>query len=163
MKFLDFCDANRILVAVYPPHSTHALQPLDICLFAPLAAAYNRELTSYINESQGLTAITKWDFFRLFDRAWPTAFTSQNILSGFEKCGLHSFNPERVLQRFRTRNEDRRSSSESSGSALNPEDWRRIQRILRELVDNIHEQKAAKLSYTIHQLSVENSFTQIRG
>jgi hypothetical protein len=69
-------------------------------LFAPLAAAYSQELTAYMNESQGLTAITKRDFFRLFNKAWPTAFTPKNILAGFEKCGLHPFNPERVLQRF---------------------------------------------------------------
>src|SRR4051794_6719378 len=37
MKFLDYCDFHRILVAVYPPRSTHRLQPLDVSLFAPFA------------------------------------------------------------------------------------------------------------------------------
>jgi hypothetical protein len=59
MKFLGFCDVNRILVAVYPPHSTHTLQPLDVCLFGSLGTAYNRELTVYMNKLQGLTVITK--------------------------------------------------------------------------------------------------------
>jgi len=36
IQFLDWCQANKILVAVYPPHSTHRLQPLDVSLFAPL-------------------------------------------------------------------------------------------------------------------------------
>jgi hypothetical protein len=26
--FIGFCDTNRILLAIFPPHSTHRLQPL---------------------------------------------------------------------------------------------------------------------------------------
>jgi hypothetical protein len=29
MGFISFCDCNKIMLAVYPPHSTHTLQPLD--------------------------------------------------------------------------------------------------------------------------------------
>jgi hypothetical protein len=38
--FIDFCDANRILLAIFPPHSTHSLQPLDVVLFSPLSQYY---------------------------------------------------------------------------------------------------------------------------
>ena len=36
MRFLNWCEKNKVLVAVYPPHSTHRLQPLDLALFSPL-------------------------------------------------------------------------------------------------------------------------------
>ena len=36
-RFITWCDQNKVLVAVYPPHSTHRLQPLDVSLFSPLA------------------------------------------------------------------------------------------------------------------------------
>lgn len=36
--FLDYCDKNRILVMIFPPHSTHRLQPLDVVCFSPLSA-----------------------------------------------------------------------------------------------------------------------------
>lgn len=39
--FLDWCLEHRILVAVYPPHLTHQLQPLDVSLFNPLANYYS--------------------------------------------------------------------------------------------------------------------------
>jgi uncharacterized protein YndB with AHSA1/START domain len=78
MRVLDFCDANRILLAVFPPHSTHALQPLDVSLFGSLANAYSQQLTFFINEAQGLTSITKRDFFTLFDKAWRTTFIPQS-------------------------------------------------------------------------------------
>ena len=35
MDFIDYCDQNKILLAVYPPHSTHTLQPLNVALFKP--------------------------------------------------------------------------------------------------------------------------------
>jgi hypothetical protein len=31
--FIDYCDGNRILLAIFPPHATHSLQPLDVVLF----------------------------------------------------------------------------------------------------------------------------------
>lgn len=30
--FIDYCDHNKILLAIFPPHATHTLQPLDVCL-----------------------------------------------------------------------------------------------------------------------------------
>jgi hypothetical protein len=41
LRFLDWCRSNRILVAIFPPHSTHRLQPLDVSLFRPLATYYS--------------------------------------------------------------------------------------------------------------------------
>jgi hypothetical protein len=69
MDFIDYCDANKILLMVYPPHSTHTLQPLDVVMFAPLAASYKAELAAFINRAQGLTSITKRDFYSLFNTA----------------------------------------------------------------------------------------------
>jgi hypothetical protein len=45
MEFIEYCHNNRILLAVYPPHSTYTLQPLDVALFKPLSAAYSQALT----------------------------------------------------------------------------------------------------------------------
>ena len=51
MDFINYCDQNKILLVIYPPHSTHTLQPLDVVMFAPLAAAYKAELASFLNIS----------------------------------------------------------------------------------------------------------------
>ena len=40
MDFIDYCDKHKILLAIYPPHSTHTLQPLDVVMFKPLSTAY---------------------------------------------------------------------------------------------------------------------------
>jgi hypothetical protein len=34
---IDHCDAHKIPLMVYPPHSTHTLQPLDVVCFKPFA------------------------------------------------------------------------------------------------------------------------------
>jgi hypothetical protein len=44
IDFIEYCNANKVLLIVYLPHSTHTLQPLDVVMFAPLAAAYKAEL-----------------------------------------------------------------------------------------------------------------------
>ena len=142
MKFINYCNANKILLALYPSHSTHNLQPLDVCLFRPLSQAYSAELTVFTDDCQGLSSITKRDFFRLFWTAWKTAFVTKNVLSGFEKTGLHPFDPEVVIKRFRVQELERPSSSESTGSALKAEDWRRIEKLLQHVVTNIYDKRA---------------------
>ena len=154
MRFIDYCNQNRILLAVYPPYLTHTLQPLDVCLFGPLATAYSDKLASFIYESMAFTALKKRDFFRLFNKAWETLFTKKNILSGFEACGLEPFNPERVLARFSTTT-GRPSSSEGSQSALTAQEWRRIEELFRSVVSDIYDQQAKQLSNTIHSLSMK--------
>ena len=39
--FIEYCHANKILLAIFPPHSTHSLQPLDVVVFSLLSAAYS--------------------------------------------------------------------------------------------------------------------------
>jgi hypothetical protein len=51
MNFINYCDRNRILLAIFPPHSTHTLQPLDVCVFKSLLAAYSGELSRYLHNS----------------------------------------------------------------------------------------------------------------
>ena len=75
-----------------------------------------------MNKCQGLSAITKRDFFRLFWKAWGTAFTEENVFSGFKNTGLYPFDPEVVIKRFRVKEKERPSSSKSTGSALKADD-----------------------------------------
>ena len=116
MKFLDWCEQNKVLVALYPPHSTHRLQPLDVSLFNPLANYYSQNLNDWIFKSQGLSRISKRDFFDLFWPAHQAAFTPANIKSGWEKTGLQPFDPSQVIKQIKSN--ARPDSSHSSSSAL---------------------------------------------
>uniref|UniRef100_A0A0D2YJN5 DDE-1 domain-containing protein n=1 Tax=Fusarium oxysporum (strain Fo5176) TaxID=660025 RepID=A0A0D2YJN5_FUSOF len=97
MDFLDWCDAHRIIVAVFPPHSTHRLQPLDVSLFGPLSTADTNRLVQWTSKTQGLTGLSKREFWVLFWGALEAAFTPENIASGWRRTGLKPFDPDVVL------------------------------------------------------------------
>ena len=93
MDSIDYCDRNRILLAILPPHSTHKLQPLDLVLFKPLSLAYSAEFTTRLQKSQGLVPAKKGDFFPIFWKAWTSSFKGEVILESFDATGISSFNP----------------------------------------------------------------------
>jgi hypothetical protein len=65
-EFLEYCHRHKILLGIYPPHSTHTLQPLDVVMFKPLSTAYSKKLATRLHKHQGLVPVTKADFFGLF-------------------------------------------------------------------------------------------------
>jgi hypothetical protein len=46
--FIKYSHENKILLCVFPPHSIHRLQPLDVVMFKPLASAYSQELDAHL-------------------------------------------------------------------------------------------------------------------
>lgn len=101
LPFLEKSYERRILVAVYPPHATHRLQPLDVGCFAPLATYYSQNLEQFTINSEGFTNLQRRDFFRLFFPAWHEAFTEKNVASSWRKAGLFPFDPDVVLSQVR--------------------------------------------------------------
>jgi hypothetical protein len=57
IDFIEYCKAHKILLAVFPPHSTHTLQPLDVVCFKPLSSNYSAKLTNHLLKTQGLLAV----------------------------------------------------------------------------------------------------------
>jgi DDE superfamily endonuclease len=88
MSFLNWCEKHNVHICVYPPHTTHRLQPLDVSIFAPLATAYSQELDTFQLRTQGLCKMSKREFYALFKREFDKAFNQLNICSGWAKTGL---------------------------------------------------------------------------
>jgi len=97
LTFLEWCLQHKILVAWYPPHSTHRLQPLDVGCFAPLASYCSQGLDCLIRRSEGHTVVKKRDFFALFWPAFQQAFIKEVITSAWLKAGIWPFDPQAVL------------------------------------------------------------------
>jgi hypothetical protein len=159
MEFIEYCDTNKILLMIYPPYSTHTLQPLDVVMFAPLAAAYKTELARFLNRSQGLTSITKRDFYRWFDAPWRSSFNEELIRTSFEATGISPLDLGVILKRFKTPQPEisQPNLSGSTKSVLRASDWRKIEQLLRQELDDIYDQNSKKLSRTIHTISAKNS------
>ena len=152
MDFINYCDKNKILLAILPPHSTHTLQPLDVAMFKPLSTVYSAELSSYLHTSQGLVSIKKGDFFPLFWKAWETSFKESTILKSFEATGISPPDPDPILDRFAQDQE----SGDSSSSGLSDHDWRKMDRVIRSAVKDQSGKDTQKLRRSLHHLSVQN-------
>ena len=98
IEFLSWCIDHRIHVALYPSHSTHRLQPLDIGLFSPLASYYSTNLSNLIAATNGLLPIGKREFFALFWPAFQKAFSEKNIKHAWANAGLWPWDPDSVLE-----------------------------------------------------------------
>lgn len=102
-------------------------------------------------------AITKRDFFRLFWVAWEVSFKEKSILKAFECTGLVPFNPSQILTRFNRKELSQPSTSSSTTSVLSASDWRKLERLLRKVVEDVYDRQAAKLSQTIHTIAAQNT------
>ena len=157
MDFINYCDQNKILLAMFPPHSTHTLQPLDVVMFKPLSTAYSKELTTHLHNSQGLSAIKKSDFFHLFWKAWVSTFTQGLILRSFEATGISPLQPNVILQRFAQGTPEASDSNTSSSSVYSGKDWLKIETLLRKAVRDETSKELKKLSRSLHHITVQNS------
>ena len=151
-EFIEYCNRYRILLMVFPPHSTHTLQPLDVVMFKPLSSSYSNELTQHLHNAQGLISIKKGDFFPLFWRAWTSSFKETTILKSFEATGIWPTDRDVILDRFKTTPQEERSAS----SRLSPSDWQQLKQLVREAAKDGAEDGVKKLSAPLHHLQVQN-------
>ena len=168
MSFLDWCEQHRIYVAVYPPHTTHRLQPLDVSLFSPLATYYSLNLEQFIEQTTALSNIGKRDFFELFWPAFIKAFTPDNIASGWLKAGLFPWHPDHVLDQLpvnlnpdKSENKSelsRPTSKQSSNSAaLSSISIRAVRELVLEVSNQQNSAKMRQLENTI--ISLQDTVT----
>ena len=133
LPFIEYADTNRILLAVFPPHSTHRLQPLDIGLFSPLATYYSQAIDRLLAESQGLVRLTKRDFWSLFYEAWTKAFHAQNVRSAWEAAGLYPLNPKKVISTVVRQQTPPKEQQNQSQTYRTPGSTRSLRRTFRRL------------------------------
>ncbi len=153
IKFLDWCEQNKMLVTLYSSYSTHRLQSLNVSLFNPLTNYYSQNLNDWIFKSQELSRISKRDFFDLFWPAYQAAFTHVNIKSEWKKTELLSFNSSQIIKQIKSNAKS--VSSHSSSSALSEADWRKIRWLMKSVVEEVIDSKARKLNNTMKKLTTD--------
>lgn len=91
LKVFNFCKSNGISVVTLPPHTSHRLQPLDVCFYGPLKTAYNQECDSFIRSKQ-YQKIDQSDVAELFKKAFNRAATIEKAVKGFQSTGIYPLN-----------------------------------------------------------------------
>ncbi len=163
MEFLSWSIEHRIHIAVYPSHSTHRLQPLDVSLFNPLASYYSTNLSNFIASTHGYIPVGKREFFGLFWPAFQKAFSKKNIDSAWKKAGIWPWNPEAVLNSIKPDNlniEQNEHSTLLNPSIINiPLDlrWREMRKAVdaadKQITYNLIEQLQAENQILKHQVA----------
>jgi hypothetical protein len=82
------------------------------------------------------------------------------ILRAFEATGISPLDPTTILKRFDQAKPPEQGSRESSTSVLSASDWRKIDRLLRAVVDTGGGDKAKKLSRTVHSISIQKQLVE---
>ena len=90
----DFCRDNNIIIYCFPAHASHIMQPLDIAVFGPLKKVWNKAIDAHKGQSH--SALTRSNFFQVFDVAWKSSCTRDNAQAGFKSSGLVPFDPNAV-------------------------------------------------------------------
>ena len=155
MEFIEYCSAHKILLFIYPPHSTHTLQGLDVVMFKPLSSKYSDGISTFMENCQGLTSMSKRDFLPLFIEAYTSTFIETTILKAFKATGISPFDPSIVLEKLRLR-----QPTSDSESSLSDSNWRKTERLLREVVRDRDDPRAQQLSQIFHTISVRKELLQ---
>jgi hypothetical protein len=162
MDFLAYATQNRILVMVFPSHSTHTLQLLDVGVFGPLSSYYSSQLARIQQQSQGLLPVRKADFYSLFKSAYASSFTAANITSAFEATGIWPMDRTVVTKRFNYSTPPDQTDN-LAPSHLSPADWKRVQRLLQETVKEGNKEVIQKLEAAIHRASTQTKLLRLEN
>ena len=95
LGLLTIAQRSGIHLFALPPHTTHWLCPLDKTVFGPLSRKYQQDCTLFMSQSPN-HLVTKWEWPKLFNQAYSSAFSIANIQSGFRQCGVVPLNPQAI-------------------------------------------------------------------
>ena len=87
LALLDLARDNGVFIPCLPPHTTHRLQPLDVCVMKPLSTNLSLESKRFMFQNPGC-GITLYHVAGIFGEAYKKACTPTSVISGFEKCGI---------------------------------------------------------------------------
>src|SRR5437667_705595 len=90
------CFRENIYMLFLPPHTSHALQPLDVGVFSSLKTAYRRYIGDLAAQTDS-SPVGKLNFLRCYSKARKDAFSEKNIKAGFQGTGIYPQNKVRVL------------------------------------------------------------------
>ncbi|CAE7003081.1 DDE 1 domain containing protein [Pyrenophora teres f. teres] len=137
--FINFCDAHKILLAVFPPHSTHSLQPLDVIYSVA---------TAPIGTSKG----------EFLSNLWTTrseSFRRGLILKSFQATGVLPMDAQAVLKRF-NKTPQQQLNGVKVGQQGDGDSWRQLRNFLDAAVEDRAEVESTRLEQSLHSLQVQN-------
>jgi len=97
--FLLFAWEKKILPFLFPSHTTHLLQPLDVGVFQPFKHWHQVCLHEAV--TFGDIEFSKVEFLSAFEKMRKQTFKKSTILSAWKKAGLFPFQPTIVIDKMK--------------------------------------------------------------
>ena len=88
LSLIEVAREYNISLYVFPPHTTHLLQPLDVGVFGPLKSAWIKVLKEYKLETMA-SRVDRQIFPSLIARIWDKVFLPEHLIGGFRAAGIH--------------------------------------------------------------------------
>lgn len=96
IDLIKLARANNVHLFKLPPHTSHILQPLDVCVFFPFKVLWDRFLTEWSRQNIG-RRLSKRELCNLVGKTYRAMDWEDLLKSGFKKTGLFDMDhPERV-------------------------------------------------------------------
>ena len=92
LEVINVAQKNGLTILTFPPHCSHRMQPLDVCIFGPFKRFYNKFADAWMTSHPG-QSISIYDVAELAGAAFNKAFCMENIISAFKSIGIFPFNP----------------------------------------------------------------------
>ena len=95
VELIDCAKRNNVILFALPPHTTHLCQPLDVAVFKSL----KNEIARTVREAQLINSnlwISKRNVAKMLRITFEKSMNMSNIKKGYEKCGIHHFNPNAI-------------------------------------------------------------------
>lgn len=85
LPLVEEARAKGIILFVFPPHTTHLLQPLDVGVFGPLKQVWSEVLKAFKLESKG-AKVDKAAFPSLVSRMWDHVLQPHHLILPSNWC-----------------------------------------------------------------------------
>ncbi|XP_044728415.1 uncharacterized protein LOC123291986 [Chrysoperla carnea] len=107
-KTLDLASNAGVVFVTFPPQISHKLQPLNISVFLAFKLYYDLAVQSWLVKNPG-KKVGVYNVAECVGKAYPKAFTTDRITSGFEKAGIYPL--DKAIPKDNEIGEDNTSSS----------------------------------------------------
>ena len=97
LDVVDMARNNDVILFCLPPHTTHALQPLDVAVFKSFKNHFSKAVKA-LSYAKKNFVVLKRDFAQVVKDPFEQAFSIPNIKAGFRKSGIFPFNRNVVDQ-----------------------------------------------------------------
>ena len=98
LEFTQYYIDCKILLACFPSHLTHKMQPLNVVVFQPFKHWYGKAVNQAYRT--GAFEIDKMEFLYLIPDVRKSTFKKTIIKAAFAETGLYPFNPKKVLDKL---------------------------------------------------------------